>query len=144
VEALPQVMAPLDPEMAAWLHAELRANRVELHLGDAVAAFEAPRADEQARASVVVLKSGRRLPADTVLLGFGVRPETSLARAAGREPGQLGGIRVNPHLQTSDPNIWAVGAAIEVRDAVTGQWALIPLAGPANRQGRIAADNIFG
>jgi NADPH-dependent 2,4-dienoyl-CoA reductase/sulfur reductase-like enzyme/rhodanese-related sulfurtransferase len=144
VDCLPQVMAPLDPEMAAWLHGELRANGVELHLGDPVAAFETPQSNEQARASVVVLKSGKRLPADTVILGLGVRPETNLARAAGLELGQLGGIRVNPHLQTSDPNIWAVGDAIEVRDAVIGQWALIPLAGPANRQGRIAADNIFG
>jgi NADPH-dependent 2,4-dienoyl-CoA reductase/sulfur reductase-like enzyme/rhodanese-related sulfurtransferase len=144
VEALPQVMAPLDPEMAAWLHAELRANAIELHLGDAVAAFEAPRTDEHARASVVVLKSGNRLSADVVILGLGVRPETSLARNAGLELGKLGGVRVNEHLQTSDANIWAVGDAVEVRDAVTGDWAVIPLAGPANRQGRIAADNIFG
>ena len=144
VEALPQVMAPLDPEMAAWLHAELRANEIELHLGDAVAAFEAPQADEQARASVVVLKSGKRLSADVVILGLGVRPETSLARNAGLEIGKLGGLRVTEHLQTTDANIWAVGDAIEVHDAVTGDWAVIPLAGPANRQGRIAADNIFG
>ena len=143
VEALPQVMAPLDPEMAAWLHAEIRANEIELYLGDAVAAFEAPRADEQARASVVVLKSGQRLPADVVILGLGVRPETALARNAGLEIGKLGGVRVNEHLQTSDTNIWAVGDAIEVRDAVTHEWAVIPLAGPANRQGRIVADNIF-
>ncbi len=143
VEALPQVMAPLDPEMAAWLHAEIRANKIELHLGNAVAAFEPPRADEQARASVVVLKSDRRLPADIVILGLGVRPETALARNAGLEIGKLGGVRVNEHLQTSDANIWAVGDAIEVRDAVTHEWAVIPLAGPANRQGRIVADNIF-
>ena len=139
-----QVMTPLDPEMAAWLHQELHANGVELHLNDAVASFEPPQAGESARASVVVLKSGLRLPADLVVLGMGVRPETSLARQAGLEIGTLGGIRVNEHLQTSDPHIWAVGDAIEVRDAVTGAWSLIPLAGPANRQGRIAADNIFG
>jgi NADPH-dependent 2,4-dienoyl-CoA reductase/sulfur reductase-like enzyme/rhodanese-related sulfurtransferase len=144
VEALPQVMTPLDPEMAAWLHQELRANGVELHLNDPVVAFEAPTAGEPARASIVVLKSGRRLPADSVILGLGVKPEVGLARAAGLEIGDRGGIRVNEHLQTSDPRIWAVGDAVEVRDAVTGQWALIPLAGPANRQGRIAADNIFG
>ena len=139
-----QVMTPLDPEMAAWLHQELHANGVELHLSDAVASFDPPQAGESARASVVVLKSGQRLPADLVVLGMGVRPETSLARQAGLEIGTLGGIRVNEHLQTSDPHIWAVGDAIEVRDAVTGAWSLIPLAGPANRQGRIAADNIFG
>ena len=143
VEALPQVMAPLDPEMAAWLHDELRANEIELHLGNAVAAFEAPRTGESARASVVVLKDGKRLPADVVILGLGVRPETSLARAAGLEIGKRGGIRVNEHLQTSNQHIWAVGDAIEVRDAVTQEWAVIPLAGPANRQGRIAAENIF-
>jgi NADPH-dependent 2,4-dienoyl-CoA reductase/sulfur reductase-like enzyme len=144
VEALPQVMAPLDAEMAAWLHAELKDNEVTLHLGDAVAAFEAPRAGESARASVVVLKSGRRIEADAVVLGLGVRPETALARSAGLELGALGGIRVNENLQTNDPVIWAVGDAIEVRDRVTGAWGLVPLAGPANRQGRIAADNIFG
>lgn len=144
VEALPQVMAPLDPEMAAWLHQELRAHQVELHLDDAVASFEEPVAGESARASVVVLKSGQRLPADLVVLGLGVRPEANLARAAGLELGALGGIRVDEHLQTSDPHIWAVGDVIEVRDAVTDQWGVIPLAGPANRQGRIAADNIFG
>jgi NADPH-dependent 2,4-dienoyl-CoA reductase/sulfur reductase-like enzyme/rhodanese-related sulfurtransferase len=144
VEALPQVMAPLDPEMAAWLHRELRANGVELHLNDPVASFEPPRADkEKARASVVVLKSGRRLPADTIVLGLGVRPEVDLAREAGLEIGALGGIRVNDRLQTSDPHIWAVGDAVEIRDAITGAWGIIPLAGPANRQGRIAADNVF-
>lgn len=144
VEALPQVMSPLDPEMAAWLHHELRANGVALHLGDPVASFESPTASEPARASIVVLKSGRRLPADSVILGLGVKPEIGLARAAGLEIGERGGIRVNEHLQTNDPRIWAVGDAIEVRDTITGQWAVIPLAGPANRQGRTAADNIFG
>lgn len=143
VEALPQVMMPLDPEMAAWLHEELRANGVALHLNDPVVAFEAPSATEPARASLVALKSGKRLPADSVILGLGVKPEVGLAKAADLEIGERGCIRVNEHLQTSDPRIWAVGDAIEVRDAVTGQWSLIPLAGPANRQGRIAADNIF-
>jgi NADPH-dependent 2,4-dienoyl-CoA reductase/sulfur reductase-like enzyme/rhodanese-related sulfurtransferase len=144
VEALPQVMTPLDPEMAAWLHAELRANGVTVHLNDPVVSFEPPSDEEPARASIVVLKSGQRLHADSVVLGLGVKPEIGLAREAGLEIGKLGGIRVNEHLQTSDPQIWAVGDAIEVRDGVTGQWALIPLAGPANRQGRIAADSILG
>ncbi|HSF29650.1 MAG TPA: FAD-dependent oxidoreductase [Candidatus Tectomicrobia bacterium] len=143
-EALPQVMAPLDPEMAAWLHQELRRHQVALHLNDGVAAFEAPATDERAAASIVVLRSGTRLPADLVVLGLGVRPEIDLARDAGLEIGERGGVRVSEHLQTSDPHIWAVGDAIEVRDAVTGAWSLIPLAGPANRQGRIAADNICG
>jgi NADPH-dependent 2,4-dienoyl-CoA reductase/sulfur reductase-like enzyme/rhodanese-related sulfurtransferase len=144
VEALPQVMAPFDPEMAAWLHTELRNNGVDLHLGDAVGSFEPPRAGETARASVAVLKSGTRLPADAVILGLGVRPYVELARKAGLAIGAWGGIRVNDRLQTDDPHIWAVGDAIEVRDAVTGQWVVVPLAGPANRQGRIAADNVFG
>ncbi|MBI3910974.1 MAG: FAD-dependent oxidoreductase [Armatimonadetes bacterium] len=143
-EALPQVMAPLDPEMAAWLHRELRAHGVALHLSDGVARFEDPRPDEQAAASVVVLKSGARLPADLVILGLGVRPEVGLARESGLEIGARSGIRVNEHLQTSDLRIWAVGDAVEVRSAVTGEWLVIPLAGPANRQGRIAAENIFG
>ncbi len=144
VEALPQVMAPLDPEMAAWLHAELRANGIDLHLGEPVVRFDKPLPDETARASVVVLRNGQRLPADTVVLGLGVRPEVGLARTAGLEIGGRGGIRVDDSLQTSDPHIWAVGDAIEVRDAVTGAWNVIPLAGPANRQGRTAADNILG
>ncbi|NNJ11354.1 pyridine nucleotide-disulfide oxidoreductase family protein [Chloroflexales bacterium ZM16-3] len=144
VEALPQVMAPFDPEMAAWLHAELRANDVALYLNDPVLSFEPPSEQEPARASIVVLKSGQRLPADTVILGLGVKPDVALAREAGLEIGKRGGIRVNHHLQTSDPQIWAVGDAIEVRDGVTNEWALIPLAGPANRQGRIAADSVFG
>ncbi len=143
-EALPQVMAPLDPEMAAWLHTELRRNGLDLHLGDAVAGFEEPGAGEEAGASVVVLRSGARLPADVVILGLGVKPDVGLAREAGLELGTLGGIRVDEQMRTSDPHIWAVGDAVEVRNAVTGQWSLIPLAGPANRQGRIAADAIFG
>jgi len=129
VEALSQVMTPLDPEMAAWLHAELRANGVVLHLNNPVVSFEPSSEGEPARASIVVLKSGHRLPADSVVLGLGVTPEVSLAKDAGLEIGKLGGIRVNEHLQTSDRHIWAVGDA---------------MAGPANRQGRIAADNILG
>jgi len=144
VEALPQVMGPLDPDTAAWLHQELATNDVRLHLNDPVAAFEAPEARETAQASTVVLRSGQRLPADLVILGLGVRPDADLAKAAGLQLGELGGIRVNERLQTSDPTIYAVGDAIEVRDAVTGAWSLVPLAGPANRQGRIAADNLLG
>jgi len=143
-EALPQVMGPLDTEMAAWLHQELRSRGVALHLNDGVERFESPGEGESAQASVVVLKSGKRLPGDLVILGMGVKPETGLARGAGLEIGARGGIRVNECLRTSDPHIWAVGDAIEVRDRVTGAWTLIPLAGPANRQGRIVSENIFG
>ena len=90
------------------------------------------------------MKSGQRLPAQLVILGVGVRPENKLAVDAGLAVGPRGGIRVNDHLQTSDPDIYAVGDAIEVKDFVSGEPTQVPLAGPANRQGRIAADNIFG
>ncbi|HKI36608.1 MAG TPA: FAD-dependent oxidoreductase, partial [Gemmataceae bacterium] len=110
-----------------------------LLLGQSAEAFE------QGPAGLVVrLKSGQTLPAQLVVLGVGVRPENKLAVAAGLEVGPRGGIRVNEHLQTSDPDIYAVGDAIEVKDFVTGEPAQVPLAGPANRQGRIAADHIFG
>jgi rhodanese-related sulfurtransferase len=92
----------------------------------------------------VETKSEKTYPADIVILALGVRPETTLAKTAGLEIGELGGIRVDEHMRTSDPDIFAVGDAVEVRDFVTGQWSLIPLAGPANRQGRIAADVIAG
>ena len=89
-------------------------------------------------------KSGKAYPADVVILALGVRPDTALAKAAGLEIGERGGIRVDEHMRTSDPDIFAVGDAVEVRDFVTGQWSLVALAGPANRQGRIAADVIAG
>ncbi len=142
IEALPQVMAPLDPEMAAFVHDALRAQGIALMLGARVARFDDP--EEGAAASTVCLESGERLPADLVVLAVGVKPEVELAREAGLETGDRGGIRVDATLRTSDPHIYAVGDAIEVRDRVTGQWAAIPLAGPANRQGRMAADHIFG
>ena len=144
VEALPQVMAPLDPEMAAWLHQKLRDKNVTLHLNDPVSKFDQPKPEEAAEASIIELKSGQRIPADVVILGLGVRPEIKLGKDAGLEIGDKGGFRVNGLLQTSAPHIWAIGDAIEVRDFVTGDWTLIPLAGPANRQGKIVAENIFG
>lgn len=142
VEALPQVMSVLDCELAALLHSELERNGVDLHLGDAVAAFDDPTPN--GTASTVVLRSGARLPADIVILAIGVRPETDLAREAGLQIGELGGIRVDEGMRTSDEHIWAVGDAVEVKHAVTGKWCLLPLAGPANRQGRIAADQVMG
>ena len=92
----------------------------------------------------VLTKSGKTYPADIVILAIGVRPETALAKAAGLEIGERGGIRVDEQMRTSDPDIFAVGDAVEVKDYVTGEWSLIPLAGPANRQGRIVADVIAG
>ena len=142
VEHNPQVLKPLDPELAAMLQVELRGQGIALHLGSGPAAFESPR--DGVQASVVTLTNGTRIPADVVLLGLGVRPESKLAKEAGLAIGPTGGIRVDEHLRTSDPNIYAVGDTIEVRHGVTGQPSIIPLGGPANRQGRIAADNIAG
>jgi NADPH-dependent 2,4-dienoyl-CoA reductase/sulfur reductase-like enzyme/rhodanese-related sulfurtransferase len=143
VEAAPQVMMLLDPEMVTPVHEELIAHGIELHLGDGLARFEAPVADDPAPI-VVTTQSGKRLLADIVVLGLGVRPDIGLAKQAGLEIGERGGIKVDASLRTSDANIFAVGDAIEVADRVLGGAALIALAGPANRQGRIAADNIFG
>jgi rhodanese-related sulfurtransferase len=125
--------------MAAPLHVELLRHGVELRLGASVTAFER-RGDEL----VAVLSGGERVPCGLALLAVGVRPETRLAREAGLELGATGGILVDDRQRTSDPRIWAVGDAVEVRDRVSDQAALLPLAGPANRQGRIAADNILG
>ncbi len=135
-----QVMNPLDPEMAHLVERYMRKHGVQLVLGDGVAGFQ-----QAADGSLEVLTgAGRCLPADIVILAIGVRPETQLAKMAGLEIGQRGGIRVDEHMRTSDPDIFAVGDAIEVKDFVTGQWTLVALAGPANRQGRIAADVICG
>ncbi len=140
VEMLDQVMAPLDPECARLVERHLEKNGVRLALNDAVAGFK-----QTAGGSLEVLtKSGKTYPADIVILAIGVRPETELAKMAGIEIGQRGGIRVDEQMRTSDPDIFAVGDAVEVKDFVTGEWSLIPLAGPANRQGRIAADVIAG
>jgi len=138
VELQDQVLPPLDREMTTPIVAALRERGVEVLLGESAAAFE-----PEGGAVSVTLQSGRRLPADLVILGVGVRPESRLAADAGLDVGQRGGIRVDERLRTSDPAIWAVGDAIEVRDAVTGGAVQVPLAGPANRQGRIAADNIL-
>jgi rhodanese-related sulfurtransferase len=137
---LDQVMAPLDPECARLVERHLEKNGVRLALNDGVSGFK-----QTANGSLEVLtKSGKAHPADLVILAIGVRPETSLAKMAGLEIGQRGGIRVDEQMRTSDPDIFAVGDAVEVKDFVTGEWSLIPLAGPANRQGRIAADVIAG
>lgn len=140
VEGADQILLPLDYEMAAIVHSHMKDKNVELYLSDKVERFE-----DKDDHTVVYLGSGRRLQADMVVLAIGVRPETTLARASGLELGSTGGIKVDSHLQTSDPDIYAVGDAIEVTQFISGRQALIPLAGPANRQGRMAADNIvFG
>jgi NADPH-dependent 2,4-dienoyl-CoA reductase/sulfur reductase-like enzyme/rhodanese-related sulfurtransferase len=141
VEMTRQIMPPLDPEMAVPLQEHMMANGVTLILGDAVSGFSQ---NEDGNSIGVSTKSGKDYVTDMVLLAMGVRPETSLAKEAGLEIGKLGGIRVDEQMRTSDEHIWAVGDAVEARDFVTGEWVLIPLAGPANRQGRIAADVILG
>jgi len=140
VEMLDQVLAPLDPELARMVQERLKMQGVHLALGDGVAGFK----QLDGGALEVQTKSGKSYPADIVILALGVRPDTALAKAAGLEVGERGGIRVDEHMRTSDPDILAVGDAIEVKDFVTGEWSLVALAGPANRQGRIAADVIAG
>ncbi len=140
VEREAQVLPLFDPEMVAPLAETLQAHGVKLRLSESVVGFEPdPAGGIRAR-----LSSGAAERADLVLLCLGVQPETELARQAGLEIGERGGIRVDAHLRTSSPRIWAVGDAVEVKDVVTGRWGPVPLAGPANRQGRIAADVIFG
>lgn len=135
-----QVMGPLDTEMARYVERHLRNNGLRLELNADVNGFR-----KSADGSLEVLTSGGQVyPADIVTLGIGVRPENWLAKEAGLEIGARGGIRVDDNMRTSNPDILAVGDAIEVKDSNTGEWSLIALAGPANRQGRIAADVIAG
>ena len=140
VEMADQVMPPLDPEMSTAMENYLRAHGVGIHLGTAAAAFSLkPNGRTQ-----VELKNTTFLETDLVIMAAGVRPSTELAVAAGLELGPRGGIAVDAHMQTSDPSIWAAGDAVEVSHAVLpGSW-LLPLAGPANRQGRVAAESICG
>jgi NADPH-dependent 2,4-dienoyl-CoA reductase/sulfur reductase-like enzyme/rhodanese-related sulfurtransferase len=135
VELAKQVMAPLDPEMAALVAAELTRHGVQLALGVQVT---------EVRASTVVLSDGREVDADLVVMSIGVRPDVSLAKAAGLELGPRGGIRVDAQMRTSDPHIFAVGDAVDKSDATTGEPTLVPLANSANRQGRLVADVIGG
>ncbi len=140
VEMLDQVLAPLDQEMARLIEGYVEMHGIHLALNDGVAEFK-----QGPNGTVDVLtKSGKTYPADIVVLALGVRPDTALAKTAGLEIGNRGGIRVDEHMRTSNPDIFAVGDAVEVEDFVTGEWSLIALAGPANRQGRIAADVIAG
>lgn len=139
VEGGGQLMAPLDEEMAALVHQQVREQGVQLLLQARITAFE-----DRAHDTVAWLDNGIGLAAELIVLAIGVRPETKLAREAGLKLGRTGGIAVNEHFQTSDPHIYAVGDAIEVMHTVSGQAALIPLAGPANRQGRRVADHLTG
>ena len=133
VELSDQILAPVDYEVACFAQNEMRANGVELILSDGVKSFNE---------NEVELTSGRKISSDILILSIGVRPETTLAQKAGLEVNR--GIKVNDSMQTSDPDIFAGGDSVEVKSFVTGEDVLIPLAGPANRQGRIIADNIYG
>ena len=137
LEAADQVMAPLDFEMAQMLHGEIRDKGIRLELGDPVASFE-----DKGDTVVTTLKSGTSVEAELVVLSIGVRPNSGIAKDAGLPLNQRGGIIVDDYMQTEDPNIFAVGDVVEVLDFNTGGRTMVPLAGPANKQGRIVADNI--
>lgn len=140
VEKLPQVMPLLDAEIAAPIHNTLIKHKIELFLNDSVVRFD----QGNGHRLVLTLQSGRTLETDLVILCIGVRPDVSLPQAAGLTIDPSGGIWVDAHMRTSDPHIWAVGDAVAVPDIVSGRVGVVPLAGPANRQGRIAADTIMG
>lgn len=139
IEAVDQVMAPLDYEMAQLLHENIVQNGVKLYLGDGVSSFE-----DKGQAVTVTLKSGTTVNAELVILAIGVRPNSQLAKASGLTLNARGGIMVDENLRTSDPDIYAVGDVIEVEDFIFKEGTMVPLAGPANKQGRIAANNIAG
>ncbi len=145
VEMLPQVLPTLDPEMAQPLAEELLKAGVKLALGRRVVEIHRSSSEETVDPELQVsLDDGTELQADFVVMSVGVRPNSGLAEQAGLELSKEKGIVVNEYLQTSDPDIYAAGDVISVRDLATGERAQIPLAGPANRQGRMAADNVFG
>lgn len=135
IEALPQVLAPLDPEMAEIVHKEMRKHGVNLHLSNSVTEISENQ---------VILADGTRVNAEVVIASIGVRPDTTLAKAAGLSIGSRGGIAVNKYNQTSHPDIYAIGDAAEKSDELSGESTLIPLANLANRHGRITADHIAG
>ncbi|MGB1320419.1 MAG: FAD-dependent oxidoreductase [Vibrio gallaecicus] len=141
IEMSDQVMTPVDREMAGFVHSEIKEKGIDLRLNSALEAVEF---DSSSQNLTLSLSSGEQISTGILIMAIGVRPETSLAKEAGLTIGSLGGIQTNDQLQTSDPSIYAVGDAIEEKDFVTEQPTLVPLAGPANRQGRMAADNIFG
>ncbi len=142
VEMLPHIMSNLDPEMSCMLEDEFREKGVKLQLNNGVS--EITRHPEAKEKVTVTLKDGTEIPTDLVIMSVGIRPNSELARNAGLELGERGGIKVDANLRTSNPDIYAAGDVIEVIDPILNTPTMIPLAGPANRQGRIAATNIFG
>ena len=138
-EASNQIMNNLDYEMSLIVSNEIRKKGIDLYVNDGVSRFA-----DTGEEIIVELASGRKISSDLVILAIGVRPNSKLAKDAGLEVNRRGGIIVDEYLRTSDPNIYAVGDVIEVRDYISGEKTMIPLAGPANKQGRMAADNIAG
>ncbi|GAL11811.1 CoA-disulfide reductase [Vibrio astriarenae] len=141
LEMADQVMTPVDREMAGFVHQEIRDKGIDLKLSTALSSVEY-LADTHSLS--LSLSNEEQLKTDILIMAIGVRPETKLAQEAGLQLGELGGIYTNDQMQTSDPAIYAVGDAIEEKDFLTGKQTLVPLAGPANRQGRMAADNMLG
>ncbi|PQQ66226.1 FAD-dependent oxidoreductase [Acetivibrio saccincola] len=139
IEKSNQVLNTIDYDMAAIVHEYLISKKIPLYLGDGVKEFNHSENETE-----ILLESGRKLKADIVIIAIGVRPDIAFIKDSGIELGSMGGIKVDSYLRTSDPDIYAVGDAIEVEDFITKDAAIIPLAGPANKQGRIAADNIVG
>ncbi|MUK75554.1 CoA-disulfide reductase [Aliivibrio fischeri] len=139
LELADQVMTPVDREMAGFVHKEIKDKGIDLRLGSAL-----QEVVETETGLTLSLSTGEALDTNLLIMAIGVKPETKLANEAGLQLGELGGIYTNDQLQTSDPFIYAVGDAIEEKDFVTGNQTLVPLAGPANRQGRMAADNMLG
>lgn len=137
VEKANQVMAPIDFSMASIVHQHLKQKKVDLYLEESAAAFEAAGNGVKVR-----LESGKEITADMVILSIGVRPDVTLPKQAGLELGAMGGIKVDEYMQTSDKDVYALGDAVEVFNPVLGKHSLIPLAGPANKQGRIVANNV--
>lgn len=138
IEGMPQVMNPVDFELAQMVHQNMSDHGVNLYLGEVVDSFE--KTDSGLR---VKMKSGKEVEADFAILSIGIRPNSSLAKDAGLELNQRGGVKVDENLLTSDPDIWAAGDVIEVTNYITKEPTMIPLAGPANKQGRIVANNII-
>jgi len=139
IEMMDQVMAPLDYEMAAIVHSHLRQKGVVCELGNGVKSFS-----KKKDKIIVSTEKGVDITCDLVILSIGIRPESILAKKAGLEMNDRGGIKVDEFMRTSDPNIYAVGDAVEIKSLITSEPTMTALAGPANKQGRIAADNVFG
>ena len=139
IEKADQVMAPLDPEMASFIHGEIKRRNIALYLNSDITEIS-----NSGKKKIIKLKSGEVVETDIIIASIGVVPDSELAKNAGLKMSSKGAVEVDEYLKTSDSDIYAAGDVIEIRNAVTGQKGLVPLAGPANKQGRTAADNILG